>query len=43
MKDRDWMYTGRIRWDDVTNEWITKADVFLERAFGEAAKGAGLG
>jgi hypothetical protein len=42
MEGREWMYTGRVRRDDVTHEWITKTDAFLERAFGEAAKGASL-
>jgi gluconate kinase len=42
MENREWMYTGRIRRDDVTSEWITKTDAFLERAFGEATKGASL-
>jgi hypothetical protein len=37
MEDREWMYTGRVKRDDVTGEWITKTDAFLERAFGEAA------
>lgn len=36
------MYTGHIRRDDVTSEWITKTNAFLERAFGEGAKGASL-
>jgi hypothetical protein len=36
------MYTGRVRRDDVTREWITKINAFLEQAFGEAAKGASL-
>jgi hypothetical protein len=42
MEGREWMYTGRVRRDDVTFEWITKIDAFLERAFGKAAKGASL-
>jgi hypothetical protein len=36
------MYMGRVIRDDVTREWIRKTDAFLERAFGEAAKGASL-
>jgi hypothetical protein len=42
MEDRELMYMGRVRMDDVTPEWITKTDAFLERAFGKAAKGASL-
>jgi hypothetical protein len=42
MEDYEWMYTGHIRRDDVTYEWITKTDDFLEWAFGEATKGASL-
>jgi hypothetical protein len=42
MEDREWMYTGRVRRNDVTPEWIRKTDAFVERAFGEAAKGASL-
>jgi hypothetical protein len=34
------MYTGRLSQGQVTDEWINKTDEFLERAFGEAAKGA---
>ena len=34
------MYMGRSGQGQVTNEWINKTDAFLERAFGEAAKGA---
>jgi hypothetical protein len=33
---------GHVTNNDVTPEWITKIDAFLERAFGEAAKGASL-
>jgi hypothetical protein len=40
MEDREWMYMGRSGQGQVTNEWINKTDAFLERAFGEAAKGA---
>jgi hypothetical protein len=42
MEDREWMYTGHVRRNDVTPEWIRKTDAFVERAFGEAAKGASL-
>jgi hypothetical protein len=42
MEDHDWMYTGRVGRNDVTPEWITKTDAFLEWAFGEGAKGASL-
>jgi hypothetical protein len=42
MEDREWMYTGRVRRNDVTPEWIRKTDVFVERAYDEAAKGASL-
>jgi hypothetical protein len=42
MEDRGWMYMGHVRKGDVTNEWIYEIDAFLERAFGEAAKGASL-
>jgi hypothetical protein len=42
MEGHEWMYTGRVRRDDVTPEWIKKTDAFLEQAFGEAAKGASL-
>jgi hypothetical protein len=42
MEDREWMYTGRVGRDDVTPEWIRKADAFVDRAFGEAAKGPSL-
>jgi hypothetical protein len=38
MEDREWMYTGRLSWGQVTDEWINKTDAFLERMFGEAAK-----
>jgi hypothetical protein len=40
MEDREWMYMGRLGQGHVTNEWINKTDAFLERAFGEGAKGA---
>ena len=36
------MYTGRRGRNDVTTEWIRKTDDFVERAYGEAAKGASL-
>jgi hypothetical protein len=36
------MYTGRIGRNDVTPEWIRKANAFMELAFGEATKGASL-
>jgi hypothetical protein len=36
------MYTGRIGRNNVTCEWIRKTNAFVERAFGEAAKGASL-
>jgi hypothetical protein len=39
MEDREWMYTGRRGRNDVTTEWIRKTDDFVERAYGEAAKG----
>jgi hypothetical protein len=42
MEDREWMYTGLVRRDDVTPEWTTNTNAFLERAFEEAAKGASL-
>jgi hypothetical protein len=42
MEDREWMYTGRRGRNDVTTEWIRKTDNFVERAYGEAAKGASL-
>jgi hypothetical protein len=42
MEDREWMYTGRVGKNDVTHEWIRKTDGFVERTFGEAAKGASL-
>jgi hypothetical protein len=42
MEDREWMYTGRVRRNDVTPDWIRKTDAFVERAYGEAAKGASL-
>jgi hypothetical protein len=40
MEDHEWMYTGRRGRNDVTTEWIRKTDDFVERAYGEAAKGA---
>ena len=40
MEDREWMYTGRRERNDVTTEWIRKTNDFMERAYGEAAKGA---
>src|SRR5690349_2042543 len=42
MEDREWMYTGRRGRNDVTTEWIRKTDDSVERAYGEAAKGASL-
>jgi hypothetical protein len=36
------MYTGRRGRNNVTPEWIRKIDDFVERAYGEAAKGASL-
>jgi hypothetical protein len=42
MEDHEWMYTGRRARNDVTPEWITKTDDFVERAYGEAAKRASL-
>jgi hypothetical protein len=42
MEDREWMYTGRVRRKNVTSEWNRKTDAFVERAYGEAAKGASL-
>jgi hypothetical protein len=42
MEDREWMYTGRRGRNDVTTEWIRKTNDFVERAYGEAAKGASL-
>jgi hypothetical protein len=42
MEDREWMYTGRVGRNDVTPEWVRKTDAFVERAYGEAAKGASL-
>jgi hypothetical protein len=41
MEDREWMYTERVTRNDIIPD-ITKTDVFLERAFGEAAKGVSL-
>ena len=40
MEDHERMYTGRPSQGQVTDEWINKTDAFLERAFGEGAKGA---
>jgi hypothetical protein len=34
------MYTGHLSRGQVTDEWINKTKSFLERVFGEAAKGA---
>jgi hypothetical protein len=34
------MYSGHLGQGQVTDEWIDKTDAFLERAFGESAKGA---
>jgi hypothetical protein len=44
MEDREWMYTymGRRGRNNVTTEWIRKTDDFVERTYGEAAKGASL-
>jgi hypothetical protein len=42
MENSEWMYTVCVRRDDVTPEWIRNTDAFLERTFGEAAKGASL-
>jgi hypothetical protein len=42
MADREWMYTGRRGRNNVTPERIRKTDDFVERAYGEAAKGASL-
>jgi hypothetical protein len=36
------MCTSRIGRNNVTSKWIRKTDAFVERAFGEAAKGASL-
>jgi hypothetical protein len=36
------MYTGHRGRNDVTPEWIRKTDDFIERAYGEAAKGESL-
>jgi hypothetical protein len=40
MEDHEYMYTGCRGRNDVTPEWIRKTDDFVERAYGEAAKGA---
>jgi hypothetical protein len=42
MEDREWMYTGCRGRNDVTPEWIRKTDDFVERAYGEAAKGVSI-
>jgi hypothetical protein len=42
MEDRECMYASRIGRNDVTPKWIRKIDAFVERAFGEAAKGVSL-
>jgi hypothetical protein len=42
MEDREWMYTGRRGRNNVTTEWNRKTGDFVERAYGEAAKGASL-
>jgi hypothetical protein len=42
MKDREWMYKGRVGRNDVIPEWIRKTDDFVEWAYDEAAKGASL-
>jgi hypothetical protein len=42
MEDREWMYTVCRGRNNVTTEWIGKTDDFVERAYGEAAKGASL-
>src|SRR5687768_16662061 len=42
MDDHEWMYTGRVGRNDVTPEWIRKTDDFVQRAYGEAAKGVSL-
>jgi hypothetical protein len=42
MEDHEWMYTCRRERNDVTPEWIRKADDFVERAYDEAAKGASI-
>jgi hypothetical protein len=42
MEDREWMYMGRVGRNDVTTEWIRNANDFVERAYGEVAKGASL-
>jgi hypothetical protein len=36
------MYTCHVGRINVTPEWIRKTNSFVERAFGEAAKGASL-
>jgi hypothetical protein len=36
------MYMGRVTRNDVAPEWVTKTNAFLERTFGETAKGATL-
>jgi hypothetical protein len=42
MENREWMYMGHVGRNDVTPEWIRKTDDFVERAYGEAAKGVSL-
>jgi hypothetical protein len=37
MENRDWMYTGH---EQLTPEWLTKTNAFLEHSFGEATKGS---
>jgi hypothetical protein len=36
------MYIGCVGRNEVTPEWFRKTDYFMERVFGEAAKGASL-
>jgi hypothetical protein len=36
------MYTGHVGRNGVTPKWIRKTVSFVERAFGETAKGASL-
>jgi hypothetical protein len=42
MEDHEWMYMSHVGRNDVTLEWIRNTDAFVERAYGEAAKGASL-
>jgi hypothetical protein len=42
MEDREWMYMGHVDRNVFTPRWIRKTDAFMERAFGEATKGASL-